>query len=60
MFPPSQEEAEVMGLRNSMRVLPHDQNTGGFFIALLKKEQDFEWKYAVNNKATTSLSLEEQ
>ena len=30
-----------------MRILPHDQNSGGFFIALLKKHQDFEWKYDV-------------
>jgi len=28
-----------------MRILPHDQNSGGFFIALLKKHEDFEWKY---------------
>jgi len=30
-----------MGLQNSMRILPHDQNSGGFFIALLKKHEDF-------------------
>lgn len=26
-----------MGLEKCMRVVPHDQNTGGFFIALLRK-----------------------
>ena len=25
--------------------MPHDQNTGGFFVALLRKHHDFEWKY---------------
>ncbi len=26
-----------IGLQNSMRIIPHDQNSGGFFVALLKK-----------------------
>ena len=39
-----------MGLQNSMRILPHDQNSGGFFVALFKKNQDFEWKYDVKDK----------
>ena len=34
-----------MQLDHSMRMLPHDQNSGGFFVALLKKHLDFEWKY---------------
>jgi hypothetical protein len=33
-----------------MRILPHDQNSGGFFIALLRKKEDFEWKYDVKNE----------
>lgn len=37
VFPPSAEEAAAMRLELCMRLLPHDQNTGGFFIALLKK-----------------------
>jgi hypothetical protein len=28
-----------------MRVLPHDQNSGGFFVALMRKNEDFEWRY---------------
>lgn len=51
MFPPAtEEEARKIGLQNSMRVLPHDQNSGGFFVALLKKHDDFEWKYDVKNE----------
>ena len=46
MFPPSIEEAKFIGLDKTMRLMPHDQNTGGFFVALLKKHNDFEWKYA--------------
>jgi 16S rRNA C967 or C1407 C5-methylase (RsmB/RsmF family) len=37
MFPPSEEEAKEMHLERSMRILPHQQDTGGFFIALLRK-----------------------
>lgn len=45
MFPPStEEEASKIGLQNTMRVLPHDQNSGGFYVALLKKHADFAWK----------------
>ena len=28
----------------SIRVLPHQQNTGGFFIAVIKKTEDFKMK----------------
>jgi len=37
MFPPSEQEAQSMHLERCIRVLPHHQDTGGFFIALLKK-----------------------
>lgn len=37
MFPPTEEEAKKMNLHLSMRMLPHKHNTGGFFIAVLRK-----------------------
>ena len=37
LFPPTLENGIKYGLENSMRVLPHDQDTGGFFICVLKK-----------------------
>jgi len=37
MFPPSPEEAEALHLERCMRFVPHDQNTGGFFVALIRK-----------------------
>ena len=43
MFPPP--EVEKMNLHYSMRILPHDQNSGGFFVALLRKQENFEWLY---------------
>ncbi|KAG7902414.1 hypothetical protein KL925_001695 [Ogataea polymorpha] len=37
VFPPSAEEANTFNLQDCMRVYPHDQNTGGFFITVLEK-----------------------
>lgn len=50
MFPPTLEEAEKMQLQNTMKMFPHDQNSGGFFLALLKKHEDFEWNYNLKSK----------
>eukprot|EP01031_Cornospumella_fuschlensis_P029690 gene29690-35838_t len=37
MHPPSSEEKQSMHLEYCMRIFPQDQNTGGFFIAVLEK-----------------------
>lgn len=40
MFPPAtEEEAKAFGLDNCMRLLPHLQDTGGFFVAVLIKKK---------------------
>ena len=36
MYPPSEEEAKWMHLDRCMRILPQDQDTGGFFVALFE------------------------
>lgn len=36
-FPPSAEEVEKFNLDRCMRVYPHQQNTGGFFITVFEK-----------------------
>lgn len=36
-FPPTPEEVETFNLEKCFRCLPHDLNTGGFFVALFKK-----------------------
>ena len=38
MFPPPTEQLRELHLERCMRVLPHYQDTGGFFIAVLEKE----------------------
>lgn len=50
MFPPALFEAKKICLDYTMRILPHDQNSGGFYVALLKKTHQFEWKYTVNQR----------
>ncbi len=37
MFPPDLSVAKEMGLEKCIRILPHYQNTGGFFITVLRK-----------------------
>ena len=36
-FPPTEEEAAKFELHKSLRCLPQDMDTGGFYVALLKK-----------------------
>ncbi|XP_039260938.2 RNA cytosine-C(5)-methyltransferase NSUN2-like [Styela clava] len=42
MFPP--ENAENLNLERCMRLLPHHQDTGGFFVAVLKKVEKLPWE----------------
>lgn len=44
MFPPSPEDAPKYNLDKCIRVLPHQQDTGGFFIALLTKTKPLPWE----------------
>ncbi|KAK2193840.1 hypothetical protein NP493_5g14014 [Ridgeia piscesae] len=43
MFPPPRDVAETRHLDRCVRVLPHFQNTGGFFIAVMKKVKEVPW-----------------
>ena len=36
MVPPTAEEAELLRLHHCHRILPHDNDTGGFFVAVLE------------------------
>ncbi|CAH1236068.1 unnamed protein product [Diabrotica balteata] len=37
MFPPKAEDREKFKLNRCIRILPHQQNTGAFFVAVLRK-----------------------
>jgi len=59
VFPPSPQEAERFNLDRCIRILPHQQDTGGFFVAVLRKlahipgekEDDTVWGTPVNQAA---------
>jgi 16S rRNA C967 or C1407 C5-methylase (RsmB/RsmF family) len=38
-FPPTLEEAKAMHLERCIRIYPHQQNTGGFFVAVFEKTE---------------------
>ncbi|XP_070841483.1 RNA cytosine C(5)-methyltransferase NSUN2 [Chaetodon trifascialis] len=59
MFPPKDaEKLAGMHLERCMRILPHHQNTGGFFVAVLVKKAPMPWnkRYPKLRKDVSSLS----
>ncbi|XP_036422089.1 RNA cytosine C(5)-methyltransferase NSUN2 [Colossoma macropomum] len=60
MFPPTDpEKLQSMKLERCMRILPHHQNTGGFFVAVLVKKAPMPWNRRqpkLRNKEATSSS----
>ncbi|XP_071490543.1 RNA cytosine-C(5)-methyltransferase NSUN2-like [Diadema antillarum] len=42
-WPPSEEEAQALNLQRCVRILPHHQDTGGFFVAVLRKTKPLPW-----------------
>ncbi|XP_053494239.1 RNA cytosine C(5)-methyltransferase NSUN2 [Ictalurus furcatus] len=58
MFPPTDpDKLKSMQLERCMRILPHHQNTGGFFVAVLVKKAPMPWnrRYPkLRNKEATS------
>ena len=42
MYPPSKSDAINMHLERCLRLLPHEQDTGGFFVATFMKKCDFD------------------
>ncbi|KAM4870271.1 RNA cytosine C(5)-methyltransferase NSUN2 [Urocitellus parryii] len=65
MFPPKEpEKLEAMHLERCLRILPHHQNTGGFFVAVLVKKSSMPWNKrqpkvqgkSVENREATQLS----
>ncbi|XP_076672573.1 tRNA (cytosine(34)-C(5))-methyltransferase Nsun2 isoform X1 [Andrena cerasifolii] len=45
MFPPKPEDAPKFHFERCMRILPHHQDTGGFFVAILEKVKQLPWEH---------------
>jgi len=54
MFPPKAEDAAQFHFERCLRVLPHQQNTGGFFVAVLKKVAPLPWESTKTVETTTT------
>ncbi|KAG5673382.1 hypothetical protein PVAND_003438 [Polypedilum vanderplanki] len=54
IFPPPQSEIEKYNLQHCIRVLPHQNNTGAFFIAVLEKRSKLPWEKKVDENAIES------
>ncbi|KAK5648676.1 hypothetical protein RI129_003568 [Pyrocoelia pectoralis] len=63
MFPPKVEDREQYHLNRCLRILPHHQNTGAFFVAVLRKVKSISKvtldteKTDVNSLSSTSSQL---
>lgn len=44
MFPPKPEDAAKFHFERCIRILPHHQDTGGFFVAVLEKVKPLPWE----------------
>ncbi|XP_049879908.1 tRNA (cytosine(34)-C(5))-methyltransferase [Pectinophora gossypiella] len=44
MFPPAAPDADKYHLDRCIRILPHHQDTGGFFVAVLEKTAPLPWE----------------
>ncbi|XP_051927888.1 RNA cytosine C(5)-methyltransferase NSUN2 [Hippocampus zosterae] len=63
MFAPTDaEKLAGMHLERCMRILPHHQNTGGFFVAVLLKKAPMPWnkRYPKLRKASSSAEAQSQ
>ncbi|XP_052816102.1 RNA cytosine-C(5)-methyltransferase NSUN2-like [Mya arenaria] len=55
IFPPIITEAQDAKLERCIRVLPHHQNTGAFFIAVLEKKSELPWVSARSSRKADPL-----
>ncbi|KAG5441778.1 tRNA (cytosine(34)-C(5))-methyltransferase [Clonorchis sinensis] len=59
LFPP--EDVSELHLERCMRIVPHDQNTGGFFLAVLEKIAPLPWmKQARRTFVATDAAVESE
>ncbi|XP_058162448.1 RNA cytosine C(5)-methyltransferase NSUN2 isoform X3 [Dasypus novemcinctus] len=60
MFPPKDPaKLEAMNLARCLRILPHHQNTGGFFVAVLVKKFSMPWNKHQAKPQNTCVEMRE-
>ncbi|XP_012136901.1 tRNA (cytosine(34)-C(5))-methyltransferase Nsun2 [Megachile rotundata] len=56
MFPPKPEDASKFHLDRCIRILPHHQDTGGFFVAILEKVAELPWESELGPTSETVIN----
>ncbi|KAG7213694.1 hypothetical protein KM043_002935 [Ampulex compressa] len=61
MFPPNADDVSNFHFEHCMRILPHHQDTGGFFVAVLEKVKDLPWENqsTIQNQTTQDIDTKE-
>jgi tRNA (cytosine34-C5)-methyltransferase len=59
LFPPSPDKAAEYHLEKCVRILPHMQDTGGFFVAVLEKHSPLPWESSGRSKEEQKVPKEE-
>ena len=64
MFAPSSGVEEKYNIDRCLRILPHQQNTGGFFVAVIQKDKlcpwESQWKSSSANAAAAAEGNDEE
>uniref|UniRef100_T1GLW9 tRNA (cytosine(34)-C(5))-methyltransferase n=1 Tax=Megaselia scalaris TaxID=36166 RepID=T1GLW9_MEGSC len=60
MFPLPEEEIKKIGLDKCIRILPHLQNTGSFFVAAIQKKAKLPWEKHEDEKRILSVSTDSE
>ncbi|XP_026332701.1 tRNA (cytosine(34)-C(5))-methyltransferase [Hyposmocoma kahamanoa] len=54
MFPPSPDDVDKYHLDRCVRILPHHQDTGGFFVAVFQKTKPLPWEKTESSSPSES------
>ncbi|XP_063897586.1 tRNA (cytosine(34)-C(5))-methyltransferase [Helicoverpa armigera] len=60
MFPPKPEDLDKYNLDRCVRILPHHQDTGGFFVAVFEKLAPLPWEKDITPAETSEVKEEEK
>ncbi|KAF4531925.1 hypothetical protein B566_EDAN000954 [Ephemera danica] len=59
LFPPTPDKAAEFHLKRCVRILPHMQDTGGFFVAVFEKHGPLPWESAARVRNEQTVAKEE-
>ncbi|XP_060565995.1 RNA cytosine C(5)-methyltransferase NSUN2-like, partial [Ruditapes philippinarum] len=60
LFAPTEEEASILNLERCLRVMPHDNDTGGFFVAVFTKWGPCPWQKQEEEAMETEAAVKQE